>query len=157
MCDFMTAAAVMGALTAIVTSVQGAQQQRAQAAYADAQATAADKQTAWELNRRFERDSMALGNLQAQQAASGVAMSGSKSDLLLTASFDQAVDRDRFRLQGAHRASGLRADAMFRRSTATSLLVEGGMRATSSLLSDIDQIQVRNAKAATAGVNDQDT
>lgn len=141
MCEFLTIATALGTLTTLVTGLQGAKLQSAQADYARQSAAAAERQAAWELNRRFENDTMALGNLQAQQAASGVASSGSKADFLLSASFGQAVDRDRQRLQGEQRATSLQAESAFGRSRATSLLVQAGLDTATSGMSGLAELK----------------
>jgi hypothetical protein len=125
MCDFVVS---------LASGLMGHSQQQAQASYAERQAAATERQTAWEVSRAYESDASAMGDLLAQQAAGGAALEGSKADYLLYAGFGQALERDRLRLRGAQQASGLRADAAFRRSAAAASLTGSLLQAGSSLL-----------------------
>jgi len=128
MCDF---------IVSLANGLMSYSQQRVQAAHAGRQAAAAERQTRWEVSRRFESDAAALGDLLAQQAGSGLALEGSKADHLIYAGFGQAVERDRLRLQGAQQASGLRAEAAFRKSAASASLTGTLLQTGSSLLQQV--------------------
>ena len=141
MCEpFMVASMAIAAVGAVVSGVQASQQQRAQARFAEQQAGAAERQTEWEVNRHFESDASALGDLQARQAASGFALEGSQSDLLATAGFQQAVARDQLRLRGQQQGNSLRAEAAFKRGSATSLLTNAAFDAAGALTSGFDRL-----------------
>lgn len=124
MCDFVVN---------LANGLMSFSQQRAQARYAEQQAAATERETAWQVNRHFESDASAMGELLAAQAASGAQLAGSKSDLLLYAGFGQAVERQRRQHQGLQQASGLRADAAFRQSAASATLTGSLLQAGSSL------------------------
>lgn len=124
MCDFVVS---------LANGLMGHSQQRAQARYAEMQAAAVERETDWQVNRHFESDATAMGDLLAAQAASGAQLAGSKSDLLLYAGFGQAVERQRRQHQGLQQARGLQADAAFRQSAATAALTGSLLQAGSAV------------------------
>lgn len=141
MCEpFMIASMAMAVVGAVVSGVQANQQAQAQADYAEAQAKANDVWTNWQQDRQFEQDSQALGQAIAQQAASGIAIEGSKSDSLSYLAVGQGLEREKIRYGGAVQSNSLLADAAFKRSAGTAALTNAAFQAGESLISGLGKL-----------------
>ncbi len=141
MCEpFMIASMAIAVVGAVVSGVQANQQAKAQANYAEAQAKSNDIWTSWQQDRQVEKDSQVLGQALAQQAASGIAIEGSKSDLLSYAAVGQGLEREKIRYSGATQSNSLLANAAFTRSAGTAALTSKAFQAGESLFGGLGSL-----------------
>jgi hypothetical protein len=141
MCEpFMIASMAIAVVSAVAGGVQSNQQAKAQASHAEAQARANDVWTNWQQDRQYEQDSRTLGQAIAQQAASGIAIEGSKSDALSYLAVGQGLEREKIRYSGAAQSNSLLADAAFRRGAGTAALTNAAFQAGESLIGGLGKL-----------------
>ncbi len=151
MCEpFTIASMAMAVVGAVASGAQANQQAQAQADYAEAQAKANDVWTSWQQDRQYEQDSRTLGQAIAQQAASGLAIEGSKSDTLSYLAVGQGLERERIRYSGAVQSNGLLADATFKRSAGTAALTNAAFQAGESLIGGLTKLSAPTPPGSTS-------
>lgn len=138
---------IAAGVTATGSIIQGVQQSnayKAQAEFADRQATIEQQQGAYEAGRLRTQNDQRLASMRADYAHAGVALTGSAVDVLSSSAREASLDEQAIRYGAQLRSSNARFEGAMARSNASSAMAGGVIGAISPFVNAFSQARQNN-------------
>ena len=140
--DPFTLAAIGAGVSAagsVASGVAGYQSSKAQAEYADRQATMERQKGAYEASRLRDRNNRELAGMRGQYLSSGIALSGSAADVLQDSATEASLDEQAIKYGAKVRSDNLMFESGLARSNANMSMVGGILGGVGALASGFSE------------------
>lgn len=148
MCFDPLSLAIIGGVASAGSQIYGAQAQSAsyktQAAYADRQAEMAAQKGNYDANQQARQSDRQLANMRGQYLSSGIALTGSATDVLEDSATQASLDEQAIRYGSQVQSDNYRFQAGLARSNAKSAQMGGYMGALATGVNTLSGINTLN-------------